>query len=185
MEELLDRVYRAIRFLLDTVVGGFASLVLIGATLLALVEIVRRYLFGLVFEWGQDAVTYMIVASVFLYFAVTQGRRAHLVMGAATDAMKAAGLHRTVLWLRTVVTILMLGLSASFAWWGIPTVERTAMMGRKTQSMMVELWPFQLALVIGFGMMALVCLFQLYQDVQAIRGRRVFPWAPSEDTTDI
>jgi TRAP-type C4-dicarboxylate transport system permease small subunit len=185
MEELLDRVYRVIRFFLDTVIGGFASLVLIGATGLALVEIVRRYLFGLVFEWGQDAVTYMIVASVFLYFAVTQGRRAHLVMGAATDAMKAAGWDRTVLWCRTVVTVLMLALSAGFCWWGIPAVERAALMGRKTQSMMLELWPFQLALVIGFGMMALVALFQLYQDIQALRGRRVFPWAPSEDTTDI
>ena len=59
------------------------------------------------------------------------------------------------------------------------------MMERTTQSMILLIWPFQLVLIISFGLMALVCLFQLYQDVQALRGKQVFPWAPVEETLDI
>jgi TRAP-type C4-dicarboxylate transport system permease small subunit len=185
MDEILDRIYRGVRFLLDGVVGNCASIVLLAATLLALAEIVRRYLFGVVFEWGQDAVTYMIVGAVFLYFGATQAKRAHLVMSAATDALKAKGFARLILWLRAFVSLTSLAFFVSFTWWGYPTVERTMQMHRKTQSMMIELWPFQACLLIGFGLMALTTLFQLYQDIQALRGKTVFPWAPAEETTDI
>jgi len=185
MDELLDRIYRAVRFVLDVIIGYAASAVLLLATLLALAEIVRRYILGLVFDWGQDAVTYMIVSAVFLYFGVTQAKRAHLVMSAAIDAVRAKGYARLILWLRTVVSLFSLALFIGFAWWGLPTVERTMMMARKTQSMVLELWPFQACLAVGFGLMALVTLFQLYQDVRALLGKTVFPWAPAEQTTDI
>jgi TRAP-type C4-dicarboxylate transport system permease small subunit len=185
MDEILDRIYRAVRLILDMIVGNCAAAVLLLATLLALLEIVRRYILGLVFDWGQDAVTYMIVSAVFLYFGVTQAKRAHLVMGAAIDALKGKGYARLVLWLRAVVSLCSLSLFVAFAWWGLPTVERTMMMGRKTQSMVLDLWPFQACLAIGFGLMALVTLFQVYQDIRALFGKTVFPWAPAEETTDI
>ena len=59
---------------------------------LAIMEVFRRYVFGVVYDWGQDAVTYGIVsASVFLYFAVTQARRSHLRVSFVVDALEAAG----------------------------------------------------------------------------------------------
>ena len=69
--------------------------------------------------------------------------------------------------------------------WGIPIVERSAMMGRKSQSMILDIWPFQLCLVIGFGLMTVVGIFQLYQDIQQLRGKSVFKWAPEEEEIDI
>ena len=33
--------------------------------------------------------------------------------------------------------------------------------------------------------MALVTLFHLYQDAQALRGKTVFPWAPVEEGIEI
>jgi len=59
------------------------------------------------------------------------------------------------------------------------------MMGRTTQSMILPLWPFQATLLVGFALMALVTLFHLYQDVQALRGRKVFPWAPVEEGLEV
>jgi TRAP-type mannitol/chloroaromatic compound transport system permease small subunit len=64
-------------------------------------------------------------------------------------------------------------------------MERSMMLERTTQSMVLEIWPFQLVLLIGFILMAITCLFQLYQDIQAIRGRAVFTWAPSEEGLEI
>ncbi|MDG2286856.1 MAG: hypothetical protein P8N43_15225, partial [Alphaproteobacteria bacterium] len=59
-----------------------SSALLLVLTLFALLEIVRRYIFGVVFEWGQDAIIVGMVSAVAFYFAVTQVRRGHLVMSA-------------------------------------------------------------------------------------------------------
>ncbi len=181
IEKVIDRIYRGIYLVLDWVVGYGAAFIMLGATLLAIVEIVRRYMFGLVFEWGQDAVTYITVASMFLFFAVTQARRSHLAMSAAMDMLRERGHEKLVLLVRAAISTVGVVLYGVYAWWGIPTLERSMMMERTTQSMILQIWPFQLALVIGFALMALVCLFQVYQDLQEVRGKKVFPWAPVEE----
>ncbi len=65
-----------------SILGWIASAMLLGLTLFALLEIIRRYIFGVVFEWGQDAIIVGMVAAVACYFGVTQIRRGHLVMNA-------------------------------------------------------------------------------------------------------
>jgi TRAP-type C4-dicarboxylate transport system permease small subunit len=185
MEAAIDKTYRGVRFLLDVVVANCAAFVLLASTLLALAEIVRRYLFGVVFVWGQDAVTYYMVGSVFLFCAVTQARRSHLAMSAAMDVARAKGYTKLALVARTFVTLVNLLIFTSFAYWGIPTMERMYMLHRKTQSMVLELWPFQLILLVSFALMALTTLFQLYQDIQAVRGKTVFPWAPVEEGIEV
>ena len=184
-EAVIDGAYRIVRFLLDRLIGPVAAVVLLGTTCLANIEIVRRYILGVVFDWGQDAVTYISIAAIFLYFAVTQGTRSHLAVTACVDLLRDRGRHRLALAMRTLVSALSLALFSGLAWWGIPTVERAEALGRTTQSMVLYIWPFQLTLLVAFGLMALVTLFHLYQDVQALRGRTVFPWAPAEEGIDI
>lgn len=185
MEKMLDSAYKALRFFTDNIVGYFAALVMLGATGLALVEIGRRYLLGVTFHWGQDAVTYFIVGSISLFFAVTQARRSHLAMSVVLDVLKAKGKLRSVMCIRALVSFLSLCFYVAFAWWGWPTVERAWMMGTTTQSMLLMMWPFQFMLLSGFVLMALTTAFQLYQDVQAIFGRKVFPWAATEEGLEI
>tara|TARA_R110002110_G_scaffold407977_5_gene629275 strand:+ start:1528 stop:2085 length:558 start_codon:yes stop_codon:yes gene_type:complete len=185
MEHFLDRTYRAIRFILDQVIGNLAAVVMLLATCFAIYEIINRYIFGNVFQWGQDAVTYMISGSVFLFFAVTQARRSHLAVTAGIELLRDKGFLKTVLAIRTLVTMMSLTMFTAYALWGIPAVERSMMMGRTSQSMVLLVWPFQLALLISFALMALVTAFHLYQDIQALRGKKVFPWAPVEEGLEI
>ena len=82
---------------------------LLGLTLFALLEIIRRYIFGVVFEWGQEAIIVGIVAAVALYFGVTQIRRGHLVMNAIMQLFHSRGHYKTVGIAKIVVsTIIML-----------------------------------------------------------------------------
>jgi TRAP-type mannitol/chloroaromatic compound transport system permease small subunit len=106
-------------------------------------------------------------------------------MGAAIEALEKRGYMRIVLWIRAVLTAISLTVYSAIAWWGIPTLERSMMMGRKTQSMVLSIWPFQAILVVSFVLLALVCLFQLYQDIRALMGKDVFKWAPVEEGIDI
>ncbi len=55
-----------------------SGVLLLGLTLLAVLEVVRRYGFGVSFDWQQDAVTYGILSGIFLFFGITQSRNAHL-----------------------------------------------------------------------------------------------------------
>lgn len=185
MDTVLDRIYRVLRFFLDKVIGYLAVLVMFLATALAIIEVVRRYVFGVVYPWGQDAVTYGLVASIFLYCAVTQARRSHLRVSFVVDSLETAGMIRIVMVVRACLSALSVVLYGAIAWWAWATVERSMMMGRTTQSMVILLWPFQMALLVTFGLMALVCVFQLYQDIRALFGKKVFEWAPVEEGIEI
>ena len=185
MDWLVDKLYRVFRFLLDYVIGYSAILIMLVGTGLAVAEVARRYIFGVVFDWGQDAVTYGMVGSIFLYFAVTQARRSHLRMSAMMDALEGAGWTRFVMIVRTVITALSVVVYSAIAYWGIPTFERSLALGRKTQSMVLFIWPFQVILIVAFSLLAIVCLFQLYQDIRALMGKKVFEWAPTEEGIEI
>ncbi|MFK7941317.1 MAG: TRAP transporter small permease [Paracoccaceae bacterium] len=185
MDYIFDRAYRVVRFVLDDVIGNLAILAMFLGTGLAILEVFRRYVFGVVFDWGQDAVTYGIVASVFLYFAVTQARRSHLRISFVVDALEEAGMQKSVRIVRMLTTAMSLALYSALASWGIPTVERSMMMERTTSSMVFVIWPFQLALLVTFVLMAIVTFFQLYQDIRGLFGKTVFEWAPVEEGIDI
>ena len=185
MDTIFDRAYRVVRFVLDDIIGNLAVLAMFLGTALAIAEVFRRYVIGETFDWGQDAVTYGIVASVFLYFAVTQARRSHLRVSFVVDALEAGGKTRLVLLIRALLTALSLALYSALAGWGIPAVERAYQLERTTLSMVLLIWPFQLALVVTFVLMAIVSFFQLYQDIRALFGKTVFEWAPVEEGIDI
>lgn len=185
MDSAIDGIYRALRGGLHWVVGYGAATVMLGTTCLAILEIIRRYMLGVVYVWGQDAVTYFMVGAIFLFFAVTQARRSHLAMTAAVDVLRERGYTRLILAIRVIVTSVSLALFGAFTWWGIVAVEQSLSRGRVTMSMVLYIWPFHLCLTLGFALMAIVTLFHLYQDVQALRGKTVFPWAPVEEGLDI
>lgn len=185
MDFIFDRAYRVVRFILDDLIGNLAVLAMFLGTGLAIVEVFRRYVFGVVYDWGQDAVTYGIVSSVFLYFAVTQARRSHLRVSFVIDALEQRGKERAVLFIRALLTALSLALYSALATWGIPTIERSMALERTTLSMVLVIWPFQVALAVTFALMALVSFFQLYQDIRALFGKKVFEWAPVEESIDI
>ncbi len=185
MDFIVDRVYRVFRGMLEYIIGYGAMLIMLCGTLLAISEVARRYIFGTVFDWGQDAVTYGMVGSIFLYFAVTQARRSHLRMSALIDVLEKAGWTRFVLVTRAIFSALGLVVYSAIAWTGIPTLERSMLLERKTQSMVFEIWPFQAILIVAFTLLAIVCVFQLYQDIRALMGKEVFTWAPVEEGIEI
>ena len=53
MDNVLDATYRAVRFFTDKILGYFAATVMLSATGLALLEIFRRYVIGVTFQWGR------------------------------------------------------------------------------------------------------------------------------------
>jgi TRAP-type C4-dicarboxylate transport system permease small subunit len=175
VQEAVEQAYRAWRAFQDTVLAYAGAVLFVGATLLALLEVGRRYVLGLSFEWQQDAVTFFILSGVFLYFSISQRRNAHLTVTLVPELFNVFGGR----WRPAgeVVKLLALVFSCAFmatvVWWGIPEVEDSLKYESRTESLAFPMWPFLAVLLFSFACMAVTMLFQIYRSVQALRGRAV------------
>jgi TRAP-type C4-dicarboxylate transport system permease small subunit len=177
----VERAYAIWRAFQDRFLVHVASVLMLGCALLALLEVVRRYVFGWSFEWQQDAVTFFILSGVFLYFSVSQRRNAHLNVELLVSVLESLGPRAR--YAGEIVKIVALVVSFVFlvavVWWGIPEVGDSLRYGSRTESLAFPMWPFLAALLIGFALMAVSMFFQIYREIQKLRGRSVL-----EDPSD-
>jgi TRAP-type C4-dicarboxylate transport system permease small subunit len=168
----VEKAYAAWRGFQDRILAPAAALLFVGSTLLALLEVARRYVLGLSFEWQQDAVTYFILSGVFLYFSISQRREAHLTVTLIPELFNVFGGR----WRRAaeVVKLLALAFSCAFmaavVWWGLPEVEDSLKYEARTESLAFPMWPFLAVLLFSFAAMGITMLFQIYRAAQALRG---------------
>lgn len=171
----MERAYAIWRAFQDRFLVHAAALLLLGCTLLALLEVVRRYAFGVSFEWQQDAVTFFIVSGVFLYFGISQRHDAHLTVDVLVVALDTLGPHARRA--AEIIKIIALVISCAFlllvVWWGVPEVHESVEYESRTESLAFPMWPFLAALLVGFAFMAVTMFFQIYREIQKLRGRTV------------
>jgi TRAP-type C4-dicarboxylate transport system permease small subunit len=177
----VERAYVIWRRFQDRLLAPAAGLLLIGCTLMALLEVVRRYAFGFSFEWQQDFVTYATMSGVYLYFGIAQRHGSHLNVTMLTDSLDTVGPRCRAV--AEIVRLVALVFSCLFLllvlWWGLPEVEDSVKYETRTESLGFPMWPFLLALMSGFAFMVVTMFFQIYRQVQKLRGRTVL-----EDPTD-
>jgi TRAP-type C4-dicarboxylate transport system permease small subunit len=171
----VEKAYAVWRAFQDQVLARAAAFLLIGCTLLALVEVVRRYLFGFSFEWQQDAVTFFILSGVFLYFAISQRHNEHLNVIVLLEILQASGPRAKQV--AEIIKLIALVFSFLFllavVWWGIPEVTEGIHYGTTTESLQFLMWPFLATLLVGFAFMAVTMAFQIWFEIQKLRGRPV------------
>jgi len=177
----VEKAYAIWRAFQDRFLAHAAALLLLGCTLLALLEVARRYVLGHSFEWQQDAVTFFTLSGVFLYFSISQRRDAHLSVTVLPELLEALGprARRAAEIVRLVALTFSCLFLLAVVWWGIPEVLESLHYESRTESLAFPMWPFLAVLLVGFAFMAVTMLFQLYRAVQALRGRKVLE-EPSE-----
>ena len=161
------KISNLIKSYISLILGNLSAYLMIGVTLFALAEIIRRYIFGVVFEWGQDAVIYAMVSSVALYICVTQINRGHLVMSAVLQLLDAKGFHRTVGFLKIFVSIFISVFTGSLTYTAYSTIEYSIKIGERTESLFFYMWPFHFVLSIGMGLMCVVAFLQFIEDIHS------------------
>jgi TRAP-type C4-dicarboxylate transport system permease small subunit len=171
----LEKAYAAWRAFQDRFLAYAAALLFVGSTLLALLEVGRRYLLGFSFEWQQDAVTFFILSGVFLYFCVSQRREAHLTVSVLPEVLAALGprARRAAELLKLAALAFSCVFLLAVVWWGVPEIEDAVKYESRTESLAFPMWPFLAALLAGFAFMAVTMAFQLYFGIQKLRGRAV------------
>lgn len=175
---------RIVQDVIWRLLGWLLSALLLGLTLFALLEIVRRHVFRVIFEWGQDAVIVGIVTAVELSFCVTQVRRGHLVMNAIVLLLHERGLHKTVGFLKVIASAMVTLPCGALGVIGWSMLDYALAQDLTTYSLLIPLWPVYLLLIIGFLFTALLAFLQCVEDVTAlIRGTSLD--AKIEAATDV
>ena len=181
----MEKAYVLWRAFQDRILGPAAALLLVACTLLALIEIFRRYLLGFSFDWQADAVTFFILSGVYLYFGISQRHDEHLNVAVLTETLNAMG--PTAQRAAEIVRLIALAFSFLFllavVWWGIPEVEDSFRYETRTESLAFPMWPFLAVLLAGFAFMAVTMLFQVYRGIQKLRGHMVFEEAQDPGAT--
>jgi TRAP-type C4-dicarboxylate transport system permease small subunit len=181
--QVVEKAYAAWRAFQDRVLAPVAAVLFVGSTLLALLEVGRRYLLGRSFEWQQDAVTFFILSGVFLYFSISQRRGAHLAVTLVPELFHAFGGRgrQAAEIIKLFALVFSFVFMAAVVWWGIPEVEDSLKYEARTESLAFPMWPFLAVLLFSFACMGITMLFQIYREVQALRGRTVLV-EPQEKT---
>ena len=169
----MNRLYHAWRTFQERFVQYVAALLLLALTLLAGLEVIRRYIFGVSFEWQQDAVTFGILAGVYLFFAVTQSRGAHLRVTIVLMLLrgKAGRRGRIAAGLCEVFGAAAgLAFCAWLVWRGLDVADLMILQERKTESLAFLLWHFFVVFLLGMAFLAVSCAFQLYHQLCLLLG---------------
>jgi len=171
----VEKAYAFWRALQDRLLAPAAALLLLGCTLLALLEVVRRYIFGVSYEWQQDAVTYFILSAVFLYFGISQRRGTHLTVDIFVHALRSVGprARRIAEYVEVGAVIFALLFMLGVVWWGAEEVLEVQRDAPRTESLEFPLAPFLWVLLLGFAGMAVSLFFQSWRGIQKLRGREV------------
>ena len=171
----MERAYATWRAFQDRFLGRIAALLLLGCTLLALAEIFRRYILGYSFEWHADAITFFILAGVYLYFSISQRHNEHLSVTVVTELLDVAGprAQRVADVIRLVALVITFVFLVAVTWWGIPEVEDAIRYESRTESLGFPMWPFLAVFLAGLSFMAITVFFQIYRSIQKLRGLTV------------
>ncbi|HEX7054919.1 MAG TPA: TRAP transporter small permease [Burkholderiales bacterium] len=177
----MHAAFAAWRAFQDKVLAPAAALLLIGSTLLGLLEVVRRYVLGLSFDWQQDAVTYFMLSGVFLYFSISQRKDAHLQVTLVPELLMIAGprAQLAAAIVKLVALLFAFVFLVAVVWWGIPEIEESIAYDVRSESLAFLMWPFLAVLLASFAFMAVTMLFQLWFMVEKLRGRPV-PEEPAD-----
>lgn len=181
----MEKAYALWRAFQDRLLAPAAAALFLGCTLLALLEVVRRYVFGVSYEWQQDAVTYFILTAVFLYFGIAQRKGTHLVVDVFLHALRNVGprMRRLVEYVEVAAIIIALLFMLGVLWWGLDEVLEVQRDAPRTESLEFPLAPFLWALLAGFAFMAVSLFFQCWRGIQKLRGREVL--GEPADTTEV
>ncbi len=184
----MEKAYAIWRAFQDRFLERAAALLLLGCTLLALVEIFRRYVFGVSFDWQQDAVTFFTLSGVYLYFSISQRRDAHLSVTVLPEVLATLGprARRAAEIVKLIALVISFVFLVAVVWWGIPEVHDSQKYESRTESLAFPMWPFLAALLVGFAFMAVTMFFQIYREIQKLRGRTVLeePLEPGRESPD-
>jgi len=138
-------------------------------TILAMVEVFRRYVFGVSFMWQQDIVVVSLLAGVSLYFTVAQWERSHISVTAVQEYLARKKTPRRLRAVQIINAVGDIWTGVFFVLmliWGIPLVIEYQKLGIRLQSQLTVFWPFFLVFVASLVPLVITFFLHAYQNIR-------------------
>ena len=153
----LDRV-------LTRVENVLAAATLGAATVIAIVAILVRYLFGIFLWWSEEAIIYLIIYSTFIGAVVTLRHNEHVNVDVFGPFLRARG-KRALAVIAAAVTVVYLVCIGALAWLLLFEPFSTSTI---TPALKLPLWVVELAVPIGLTLMLLRALEILVRNARGV-----------------
>ena len=169
----MEKAYQYWKWLQDRFLAPITAVVFLAPIILGCVEVIRRYFFGVSWDWQQDVVTYFILSATYLFFSITERQGMHLKVTLFTSLLSRKvhpAMGHIMSLLALLASVLYLGY---FTLYGLKVTQTTYASGRLVLSQSMVFWPFFLILTVGMGLMIISFLFEIFREIQAMRGKQV------------
>ncbi|QYN37829.1 TRAP transporter small permease [Pseudonocardia sp. DSM 110487] len=134
------------------------------ATIIAIVAVLLRYLFGIFLFWSEEAIIYLIIYSTFLGAVITLRHNEHVNVDVFGAFLKARG-KRAFAVLAAAITVVYLVCIGFFAWLLLFEPFSTSTI---TPSLKLPLWVVEAAVPIGLTLMLLRALEILVRNARGV-----------------
>lgn len=138
-----------------------------GILSLAIGAVGLRYIFGISYQWQSDVMVYFFIAIVFLHLGITERNNSHLKMTLLFEILTKKNLYRSAGILRMVAAACGIVYLAFFMFWGWGLMVFAQSIQRVTESRVLKIWPFYLAMLFGHGFFMLWVLYRFKLDYRA------------------
>jgi TRAP-type transport system small permease protein len=150
---MVDKLSNALAHLIERAL----AVAFVFAVLLNFTNVVARYLFSAPILAADEIQIYIMIWITFLGAVIVTWRQQHLRMDVLLQAMPVS-LQRVV---RIVELAAMALLTGFMLWHSSDYTARMLLIGRTSDTAEIPLWLVHVALAVGFGLMALICVVQL------------------------
>lgn len=157
--------------------NGIAGVALLGATVIAILQVILRYGFNYIIFGGEEAIVYLIILSTFVGAVITLRHDEHVGVDVLSVFFRERG-KRVLTVISASLVALYSGVLGAIGW---IMVTEPAALNTVTNALKLPLWTVQLALPIGLTLMFARALEVIYR---AARGRPAFPEAEQEQGVD-
>jgi TRAP-type C4-dicarboxylate transport system permease small subunit len=158
----LNRSIDALATALEKLLGA----ALIVAVLYNFVNVVGRYIVGRTFISADEVQIYIMVYIAFLGAAVATWRRAHLRMDVLVHRLPRRA--QTVLGVVELALTVLLAAFVCYVAWGY--VKQMAGLDARSQNAGIPMWLPHSAIVLGFGLIAILAVLQFLQSLRKGEG---------------
>jgi TRAP-type C4-dicarboxylate transport system permease small subunit len=157
------------------------GLILIAAVLLNFANVIARYLFGVSILWADEVEMFGLVFITFIGAAIVGWHRAHLTMDMLRNRMSAPVRAALVV----VETAVLVMIAALLCWQSYVYSSQMFLLGRASDNAGIPMWIPHSTVAIGFALLAIVALWQVYALLRGIPPpRSAMLDEPSEASTD-
>lgn len=151
---------------LATALEKLLGVALIVAVVYNFVNVIGRYVFGETFLSADEVQIYIMVYIAFLGAAVATWRRVHLRMDVLKDRLP----HRVQVALGALELVLVLVLAGFVLYVSSGYVKEMAAIDARSQNAGIPMWIPHSAIVLGFGLIAILTVLQIVQLVRKGEG---------------